>query len=102
MHRLVQLERHAMAGVPREFRRKSLPEVGIERKTAPLGCGKPTKIPVKWLPGWANLVYKPYFSVSMHYSRCPKAGFPADLATLRNRLTELEWAEEAKKCHFKT
>ena len=36
------------------------------------------------------LAYKPYFSVSMRFSRGPKAELPAGLATLRNRLTELE------------
>ncbi len=49
------------------------------------------------------MAYKPYFSVSVHFSRCPKAELPADLATLRNRLTELEWAKGGeKKCRFKT
>ncbi len=37
------------------------------------------------------------------FLRRPKAELPADLATLRNRLTELEWAEGGeKKCRFKT
>ena len=47
------------------------------------------------------MAYKPYFSVSVHFSRCPKAELPADLATLRNCLTELEWGGR-KKCRFKT
>ncbi len=55
MRRLVQLERLAMAGAPCEFRWRSLPEVGIEREIAPLGRGKPAKIPVKELPGWAKM-----------------------------------------------
>ena len=39
------------------------------------------------------MAYKPYFSVSGHFSRCPKSELPTDLATFRNRPTELEWAE---------
>ena len=46
------------------------------------------------------MVYKPCFFVCVYYSRCLKAELPADLATLRNRLTQLEWG--GGKCRFKT
>ncbi len=48
-----------------------MPGARIEREIAPLGRGKPTKIPVKGLPGWAKMACKSYFSVSVAFFEVP-------------------------------
>jgi len=73
MRRLVQLERLAMAGAPWEFRRRSLPGVGIEREKAPPGHEKPPKIPVTRLSGSAKMACQPYSSASVPFFEVPSS-----------------------------